>query len=261
VRARVESEPLRWVTRAGLAANGVLHLLVAWLAVRVALGTGARADQAGALQAIAAEPFGRLLVWLLVAGFAAVVVWRAREALWGFRYATDDARRTRKRLFSTAQALVFGILTGLALRVTTGSSSGSGGSGLTATVLGWPAGRWLVVLVGVGVVVTGLAMGVQGWRKAFTEDMALERASHRERTVAVQVGRVGALAKAVSFVIIGILVALAGLTYRPDRAEGLDAALKALAAQRFGPTLLLAVAAGLACFGVFCFFDARYHRV
>jgi hypothetical protein len=261
VRARLRSDPLRWVTRAGLAANGVLHLLVAGLAVQVALGGQERADQAGALQAIAAEPFGRLLVWLIVAGFGAVVAWRAREALWGFRYVTDRAQRTGKRLFSAWQAVLFVFLTALAVRTAAGSSTGNGASGVTAAVLRLPFGRWLVLAVGIGTAVTGVVMAVQGWREAFAEDMDLGRAGPRTRTVALTVGRIGALAKALSVVIIGVLVGGAGLFSEPDRAEGLDVALKALAAQPFGPVLLVVVAAGLACFGLHCFFDARYHRV
>jgi hypothetical protein len=65
----------------------------------------------------------------------------------------------------------------------------------------------------------------------------------------------------VAFVIIGALVGVAALTSQPARAEGLDAALKTLASQPFGPVLLVIVALGLASYGVFCFFDARYHRV
>jgi hypothetical protein len=41
---------------------------------------------------------------------------------------------------------------------------------------------------------------------------------------------------------------------------GLDAALTTLAAQTYGTALLLLVAAGLACFGVYCLFDASYRR-
>jgi hypothetical protein len=51
------------------------------------------------------------------------------------------------------------------------------------------------------------------------------------------------------------------LVDQPQRAEGLDAALKTLAIQPFGPGLLVAVAVGLTSFGLLCFFDARYHRV
>jgi hypothetical protein len=51
------------------------------------------------------------------------------------------------------------------------------------------------------------------------------------------------------------------VTYQPARAEGLDSALKTLANQPLGPVLLIAVAVGLASYGIFAFFDAHYHRV
>lgn len=256
-----EPAPLRRVTRAGLAANGVLHLLVAYLALRVALGDTARADQAGALQAVAAEPLGRPVLWLLVAGFAAVVVWRVREAVWGFRYVDDEKKRATKRLFSGAQASVYLALGLLAGRVAIGSPAGNGGEGLTAAVLRWPGGRPLVVAVGGGILVLGAAMAIQGYRKRFTEDMDLDRAAPSTRTVAVRVGQVGAVAKGLAFMTMGVLVSSAALNHRPEQAEGLDAALKAIAGQPYGRIALLAVAVGVACFGVFLFFDSRYHRV
>ena len=255
------SAPMRLAARAGLVANGLIHLLVAWLAVQVAFGRNARADQGGALQAIAAQPFGRVLLWLVTAGFAAVVVWRLREALWGFRYVSDAGTRTKKRLFSVGQVVVYLALALLAGRVAGGSPAGSGGQSGSARLLQVPGGRWLLVVIGAGVVVTGVLMAYRGWRKAFTEDMALGLADPRTRELAERFGQVGAIAKGVAFVIIGVLVGVAALTSQPARAEGLDAALKTLATQPFGPVLLGIVALGLASYGVFCFFDARYHRV
>jgi hypothetical protein len=72
---------------------------------------------------------------------------------------------------------------------------------------------------------------------------------------------VGFIAKGLSVALIGILVVIAAIRFDPAEASGLDAALKSLASQSFGPYLLMVVALGLACYGVFCFFDARYHRV
>jgi hypothetical protein len=249
------------MTRAGLATNGVLHLVVAWLALRVAFGGTERADQGGALEAVAAQPFGRVLLWSAGAGFAAVVVWRTRESLWGFRYVRDERQRTTKRLFSALQAVVFGLLASLAAHVAIGAGPGSGGEGLTAAVLRLPAGRPFLVVIGVGVMVAAVVMGYRGWKKSFTQDMNLDAAGPRARTVAERAGQVGSVAKAVAIAVVGGLVVVAAVTYRPERAEGLDAALKTIAAQPFGPWLLLVVAAGFASFAVFCFFDARYHRV
>jgi hypothetical protein len=56
-------------------------------------------------------------------------------------------------------------------------------------------------------------------------------------------------------------VVLAAMQALPEEASGLDPALRTLAAQPYGVVLLVAIALGLAAFGVFCAFDARYHRV
>jgi hypothetical protein len=255
-----DSPPVRFGARAGMVAYGLLHLLIAWLAVGVALGARERADQTGALQAIADQPFGQVLLWLIVAGFVAVVVWRIRQALWGWR-GLDGADRIRQRLFAVGQVLLYGVLAALAVRVAAGSSGGNGGQRPTAALLRVPGGRWLVVAVGAGVVVAGLVMIVRGVQLSFAEDMDLSRVGPVARRCIENLGRVGVIAKSVSVVLIGILVAVAALTDQPTRAEGLDVALKTLAAQPYGRIGLCAIALGLAAYGVFELFDARYHRV
>jgi hypothetical protein len=69
-------------------------------------------------------------------------------------------------------------------------------------------------------------------------------------------GRVGLIA----YGIIGLLLVYSAVTYDPEKATGMDTALKTLAGQPYGTALLLIVAAGLACFGAYCLFDARYRR-
>lgn len=255
-----DSEPLRFGARAGLVAYGLIHLLIAWLAIRVATGSGGRADQTGALQTIAAQPFGRVLLWLVVAGFAAVVVWRLREAIWGVAGGTGTDR-LRKRLFALGQVLLFTVLGALTVRVALTSTGGTGGQGVTAALLRMPGGKAIVVAVGVGVVVSGVVMAVRGWQLMFAEDSDLYRAGPLMQRWLQNLGRVGVLAKAVSVAAIGVLIAAAALTAQPAKAQGLDAALKALAAQPFGPILLIVVALGMAGYGLYQLFDARYHRV
>ena len=57
--------------------------------------------------------------------------------------------------------------------------------------------------------------------------------------------------------IVGLLFGLAALSYNPERAGGMDAALSTIRSQPFGPVLLIAMAAGFACFGLFCFVWAK----
>ncbi len=261
-RDAARSRPVRIAARVGIASNGVLHLLIGYLAVQVALGSGGQADQNGALTTIASEPAGRLFLWVLVVGFAAVVLWRVVSAIWGFGYVGDRTKQLTKRAVSAGQAVVYAALAvAAATTAVQGRSSGGGGGEAGAGVLGLPGGQLLLGLVGVGVLVAGGVLVYQGWTSGFTEDQDLSGADRRARRLNKRTGQVGFVAKGIAIGVLGVLVVVAAWTFDPQKANGLDSALKALREQPFGVFLLIAVGIGIACYGVFCFFDARYHRV
>jgi hypothetical protein len=256
-----QSEPVKIGARVGIFAYGITHLLIAWLALQVAFGQGnEKADQRGAFQALAEQPFGQVLLWVLVVGFVAVALWRLELAIWGYSYETDRTRNIRKRAISGGKVVIFLVLAVIAGRTAAGGGGGGGGQQATAGVLGLPGGQFLVGAVGLGILVAGGAKVYQGWKKKFLRDMDTPSDRHA-RMVVERTGQVGFIAKGLSIALIGILVVIAAIRFDPNEASGLDAALKALASQPFGPYLLIVVALGLACYGVFCFFDARYHRV
>ncbi|WP_246393795.1 DUF1206 domain-containing protein [Pseudonocardia pini] len=202
------------------------------------------------------------MLWLLFVGFVCVVVWRVTTALFGFGYVTDDKKKLVKRLVCAGQAVVYAVLAAAtATTAINGRAQGGGGSTATAGVLGLPGGQVIVAIVGVGIVVGGGVMVWHGWKKKFTEDQDLAGADRHARTVNERTGQVGYIAKGIAFGVLGVLVVSAAIRFDPAQANGLDSALKALAAQPFGVVLLAVVALGIAAYGVFCFFDARYHRV
>ena len=257
-----QSEPVKIGARVGILAYGITHLLIAWLALQVAFGQGnEQADQRGAFQALAEQPFGQVLLWVLVVGFVAVALWRLEQAIWGYSYESDRTTNLRKRAVSGGKAVIFVALAVLAGR--TAAGGGGGGGGQQATAGRARAARRAVPgrRGRLGIVVAGGAKIYQGWQKKFLEDMDLPvgpaRPHGRRAHRAGRLHRQGAVASA----LIGMLVVIAAIRFDPAEASGLDAALKSLASQPFGPYLLIVVALGLACYGVFCFFDARYHRV
>jgi len=256
------SEPVKIAARVGLLAYGITHLLIAWLALQIAFeGGGQEADQSGAFQTLAQQPFGRVLLWVLVVGFAAVALWRLELAIWGYGYVSDRTKNIRRRVIAAAKAVLFTVLAVLAgTTAAGGGGSGGGGQGATAGVFGLPGGQLIVGAVGVGILVVGVVKIVEGVRQKFRDDMSLP-ADGRAREVVVRTGQIGFVAKGIAIGLIGILVVVAAIQFRPDQAAGLDTALTGLATQPFGPYLLAAVAVGLAVYGGFCFFDARYHRV
>ena len=91
--------------RLGLVAYGVVHLLVAWLAVQLAFGEKQdSASNSGALHYLAEQPLGGVLVWLVAVGMFLLVVWRLLEFAFDYRQVSDDAKRWRKRLTSLGKA-------------------------------------------------------------------------------------------------------------------------------------------------------------
>jgi hypothetical protein len=259
--AAADSQPVKVGARIGLLCYGVTHLLIAWIALQIAFGGDSqKASQNGAFQELTGNTFGLIMLWIIVVGFVAVALWRLTQAIWGYRYESDKKTQLRKRASAAGKAVVFVALAVLAATTAAGGGGGGGQQKATAGLLGIPGGRWLVGAIGLGIIVAGGTKIYAGWKKKFVSDMSMP-SDQKERTTVERTGQVGFIAKGVSVALIGILVVFAAIQFDPAKASGLDAALRGLAQQPFGPWLLALVALGLAAYGVFCAFDARYHRV
>src|SRR6188474_204224 len=70
-----------WLARGGLLAKGASYALVGVLAIGVAIGTGgATTSRQGALETLAQETWGKIVLGMLGAGFIAYAVWRFIQA-------------------------------------------------------------------------------------------------------------------------------------------------------------------------------------
>ena len=260
-RQVAKSRPVKAAARIGLVAYGITYLLIAWLAIQVAFGSsGQQTDQNGAFQTIASTPFGQALLWVLVIGFAAVALWRLEQAVFAAAGVQHQSEQIKKRVENGARAVIFTALAIIAARTAMGSGESGTGQEAATGVLGWPGGQFLVGAVGLVLIAIAAVKAKHGYEKKFLEEMNLPSDQHARRTVE-RLGQVGSIAKAVAIGLIGVLVVVAAVQFDASKANGLDPALKTLAAQPLGMFLLVIVALGLAAYGVFCFFDAKYHKV
>jgi Domain of Unknown Function (DUF1206) len=260
-RRASDSSAAHWLARAGLTARGVIYILVGWVAILVALGRGShQADQQGALQLLAGQPYGLVSLWLLGAGFAGYALWRLGEAAFGV---TGEGNGAGPRLRSLVRALVYASLGYLTFTVISGAGSNQAGQqeDLTATVMRHPGGRWLVGVVGLIVVIAGLALVVHGIRHKFMKYLRTSQMRRRTLRAVERLGMVGTAARGLVFALIGILVIDAAVTYQPSKAGGLDKALLTLRNQPFGEFLLILAALGLMTFGVYGLCEARWRKV
>ena len=243
--------------RVGLVAYGAVHLLIAVLAVRVAFGDPERADKAGALQGLASTGFGRGLLWLVAAGLVALVLRQLAHVLFGHR-GLPLGQRLRRTAVDLAEAVVFGLLAKTAATVASDGGSKPTSTPIVTALLGLPGGAFLLGAAGAGLVGAAAYAVHRGLSDGFLRDLDLRGAGLNRSLLVMRLGRVGWPALGVAYGLCGVLIVVAAVRHDPAQPVGLDAGLKLLGAQPFGPPALVVLALGLAVFGVYALFDARH---
>lgn len=258
------SPVMRWLARAGLVARGVLYLIIGWIAIQVAFGSsGRQADQTGALHLLGRNPAGQVALWLLAIGFAGMCLWRLAEVIFGA--AETDGDKASVRLASLGRVLIYGFITygvfKYALGIGGPKSSDQQSMDLTAKAMSHPGGRVAVIVAGVALAGGGLALAWSFARTKFLKKLNTAEMSARTEKVVTWLGRIGGVARGAVFATAGVFLIIAAVSYQPQRAKGVDSALRALARTPLGPWLLLVVAIGLILFGAFSCCEARWRKV
>jgi len=248
--------------RAGYVVSGLLHVIIGYLAIRIALGTGGgSADQSGALAALSAKPGGIVALWAAVIALVIMALWRLAETALG--RSTDPKRQgTRSEILDRAKAFALAVVyfgfaySALGFARGAGKSTGIQNSGLSARLMQTPTGT--VVLIGVGVII--VAVGgyhvYKGASRSFSDDLQGTTSDLVRR-----LGLIGYIAKGLVIAGAGVLVVVAACLSEPDKATGLDGALKTLGAQPYGAILLSLAGLGVITYGLYSFAMARYTKM
>jgi hypothetical protein len=261
-RRASDSPAARALARAGLTARGVLYILIGWVAILVAFGqtSGSQANQQGALQLLARQPYGLVSLWLLGIGFAGYALWRLSEAAFGV---TGEGNGAGPRLKSLVRGLVYAFFAYLTFQIIAGTAGNQSKKqqDLTAKVMHHPGGQVLVGIVGAVIVIIGVALVLEGLRRKFLKRLQTSQMSPQTRRVVEWLGVIGTTARGVVFALAGVLVIDAAVTYKPAKAGGIDKALLTLRNQPFGEVLLILAALGLIIFGIYGLCEARWRKV
>lgn len=256
---------LERLARVGFVANGVLHLVIGFLALRVVAGDEQeQTDTTGALETLSGMPWGIVLIWICLVGCAALALWNAGQVLLpasgaGSGSDADRADRWKTRGKAAGQAIVF---TALAVVFGTYAFGGSNDSAestrsLTATLMAHPAGVVVLYLVGAGLLVMAGYYIYKGTTRRFLTDLR-HSSEQKVNTAVTTLGTVGYIAKGAALAALGILFIVSTATAEPEESTGLDGALQGLAAQPFGEVALGALGVGLMLYGVYQMVRSRY---
>jgi fumarate reductase subunit D len=255
------SRSFEWLARAGFVARGLIYALIGVLALKLALGSSsAPPSQNGALETIAKQPFGKILLILVAVGVAGYALWRLIHALVG--HGPERADSGFERVTALASGVAYAGICAIAIEILLGSGGNSHSpQQATGGVLAWPAGTALVATAGAVMIGAGVYQGYRGISHDFLKDSKTEQMSGTVRNWIEWIGTFGHLARMTVFGLVGAFLIKAAVDYNPNNAVGVDGALQKLAQSPYGPFLLGVVAAGLVAFGTYSLSDARYRRI
>ena len=255
------SKPLEVVARAGFAVSGLLHFLIGVVAIQLAMGRQGQADVSGAVEELAVQPAGPLLLWTAFTACVALAIWQASDAIFDFEH-LPAKKKLAKKLKAALQAVVY---TGFALTLATVATGAHADhrqstSDMTVNLMKAPGGVALLVVIGVAIAVTGIIYAIRGFRKSFLEYLRMP-SQKQARTAVTFIGVFGYVAKGFALLLVGLLIVIATVTKHPEESTGLDGSLKALREQPYGVYLLAAVGVGLICYGIFMVVRAKLAKM
>ena len=249
--------------RAGYASRAVVYAVVGGLALMLAAGEGGRTtDTRGAVEEVARQPFGSVLLVLLGVGLLAFAVWRFVQAALDVEGKGRSGKGLVARIVLGISGVVHASLALFAFNLLRGNASRGGGTkSMTAELMSKPFGQVLVGAVGVAVIGFAVYQFKQAMKGKTLEKLSLTGLAARQRTWVERISKAGVLARSVVFLLVGTFFIQAAVAADPGEAGGLGEALGTLAKQPFGPWLLGLVALGLVAYAVYQLLEARYRRI
>lgn len=256
-----QGEAIDKLARIGFITRGIVYGTIGVFAARLALGFGGKTmDQSGAIRYLSQQPFGKFLLALLFVGFAGYALWRFVQAYNNFKI--ND---TKKKLEAAKSALMGIVNAGLsygALNILMSKSQGNTSTQtMTSKLMSQPMGLWLVGLVGLAFIGTGVYQFYKAYKEKFKDDLMTEKMDAKELAITDKLAKAGLTSRGISFAIIGYFLIQAAINHNPAQSKGLGQALSVLISQPFGTFMLAIVAIGFIAYAGFSFVNAKYNKV
>ncbi len=256
------------MARAGLAARGVVYIVLAFLAADIAARGGSPAPTSGegAVQEVGRQPAGPLLLTVLAAGFACYSAWRLVQAVTG-RDKPGKPGNGWVRIGWLAICALYASLCVRAIGFLASSSNGSSSGGQSksrawaATVMGWPGGRVLLFIGGLAILGGGVALGVWGIAHDYEKQLRLEGRTPLIRTLPRILGAAGDVARGGVAVLVAAYLLRAAVDGRASAVKTADQALLTFTHNGYGVALIAVIAAGLLSFAAYSFFETWLRKL
>jgi hypothetical protein len=255
---------LEWAARFGYAACGIVYLAIGVGAVAVALGLAAEpAGSDAVMRMFVRLPFGGLVLVGLGVGLAGYAALNIAGAINDPEGRGFSLRGIAER---AVDALTGAIYIGLAIAALGRVADPEGDR--SSTVVTWaravfalPAGRVLMMLIGLSLIAGGGFLFYRARKERFGEMLDRREVSGRAREWIAAAARTGTAARGLILIVCGVLVTRAAASQDADVVGDAGDALAAIGSTMPGPILLLLTGAGFVAYGVYQLAKARYQRI
>lgn len=246
--------------RSGYAARGVLYGTVGLLALAASAGGGPAPGLVGTVQRLGQLTWHKPILFALALGLVLYAIWRGLDAVLDLAgHGRGFGRVERFGLFFVA--ILYLVFASYAARLAVGGAYAPGSGvrlgALVAELLARPAGRWFVVLVGVGTISFGAHSAWKGVSRDYRRHLRATRLLER----AIPMISFGLIARGAVFCVMGGFIARAGWNQEPLAAGGFGAALGHIRSVDYGRALLGLVGTGILAFAFYCFIEATHREL
>ncbi len=253
------------LARIGYAVRGLMYVAIGAISLQAAIGkSSSPADQIGAIAAIGHLASGRILLWVMLVGLAAYALWGVVRAIVDPFHKGSDTKGWLARLGYLVSAATYAFFAFATYGLIRGTGSGGSGSNRTiqfvTQLMQMPAGRILVAVIGLAVLIGGLYQIYAGLTMNFEQTLKPYALSPDEYRTAKEMGKIGTAVRGFVVGIMGAFLVLAATSADPSKARGFSGALSFLGHQPYGVYLLAIVAAGLIFLGLYSLMSAAWFR-
>lgn len=260
--------------RLGLAARGVVFLLLGYLVARIADGALGPPNQSpaslpGIAEALDKQTGGDFALGVLAVGLVLYALFSLIDTVLHHNDESPAAKRWGDRALSAWGFIMYSAFAAYCVDVALTTSSQPETASyeqrqktqLSAEILRWPGGVFWLGLLGSLVLIMGIFLVARAARRSFRPRLERDRMSHRAWLIANALGTIGYLGRACLFLIVGGCILVAAVEDDPRYGQGVNGAARVFAGSTPGPVILGLVAAMLLVYGLYLFAETRYRRV
>lgn len=261
---RTRARPL---ARIGCVSVGTIYVLVGALALLALSGVLIEAaDEARLVQLLMSKPGGPVLIWAIVLGAAAYVVWRVIEVVadpYGFG---TSWRGLARRAGLASSAIGYGLIAVTTARIALQTSNGPRDAAeaqqqlVIAQVFEWPGGELLIGLAGLVLAVVGIGQFVIVARRGYATEIQIEPQTELGERVTHFLAWYGYSARGVILCVLAWFLLKGAVRSDPKAVGDTDTAFDFIGGGTVGDSAFAVVALGTIAYGIFMYVNAWYYK-